>query len=90
MRCVDGGFQGRFLFRNDEERERAIKTSELDVDAVLQRDDLVRSDEAVFIATGITDGELIPGVWGGNTSSIIMDCKTKSIRYVSSMSAGVA
>ena len=91
MRCVGGGFQGRFLFRNEEERERAVRTAELDVDAVLQRDDLVRSDEAVFIATGITDGELLMGVQGDKfTHSIIMDCKTKSIRYVTSLASDMA
>ena len=85
MRCMGGGFQGRFLFRNDDERRRAIETSELDVDAVLQRDDLVRSDEAVFLATGITDGELLGGVGDGDRAhSIIMDCKTKSIRFIQS------
>jgi fructose-1,6-bisphosphatase class II len=85
MRCMGGGFQGRFLFRNEEERARAIKTAALDVDAVLQRDDLVRSDEAVFLATGITDGELLGGVGDGDRAhSVIMDCKTKSIRFVQS------
>ncbi|MCL2379325.1 MAG: class II fructose-bisphosphatase [Coriobacteriia bacterium] len=86
MRCVGGGFQGRFLFRNDSERARALATAELDIDAPLQRDDLVRSDEAVFVATGITDGELLHGVGDGNrANSVIFDCATKSIRYIKSI-----
>ncbi|MDR1775736.1 MAG: class II fructose-bisphosphatase [Actinomycetes bacterium] len=83
MRCVDGGFQGRFLFRNDSERERALKTAGLDIDGVLRRDDLVRSDEAVFVATGITSGELLGGVESGDrASSVVFDCQTRSIRFI--------
>ena len=64
MKCIGGGFMGRFAFRNDEERVRAEKTSGVDIDGVLTMDDLVRSDEAVFIAAGVTDGEMLKGVRG--------------------------
>jgi len=64
MKSVGGGFMGRFAFRSDEERKRAEKTSGVDIDGVLKMDDLVRSDEAVFIAAGVTDGELLKGVRG--------------------------
>ncbi|MCL2680854.1 MAG: class II fructose-bisphosphatase [Coriobacteriia bacterium] len=86
MRCIGGGFQGRFLFRNDDERARALKTAELDIDAVLQRDDLVRSDQATFVATGITDGELLDGVADGSQAhSVVFDCQTRSIRFIQSI-----
>jgi len=83
MKCVGGGFMGRFRFRNDEERVRAEKTSGVDIDGVLKMDDLVRGDDAVFIATGVTDGEMVRGVKSGNRAhSVIMDCKSKTIRFV--------
>jgi len=86
MRCIGGGFQGRFLFRNDSERERALATAELDIDGILHRDDLVRSDEAAFVATGITDGELLSGVGRGDrANSVVMDCKTGTIRFIESI-----
>ena len=86
MRCIGGGFEGRFFFRNDSERERAIATSGVDVDAPLTLDLLVRSDEAAFIATGVTDGELLKGVRGHSRAhSILMDCKQKSVRFVESV-----
>ncbi|MDR1413107.1 MAG: class II fructose-bisphosphatase [Actinomycetes bacterium] len=89
MRCIDGGFQGRFLFRNDDERRRAEKTAGLDIDGVLRRDDLVRTDDAVFIATGITDGELLRGVGSGDrANSLVMDCKSKTIRFVETIYRG--
>ncbi|MCL2024945.1 MAG: class II fructose-bisphosphatase [Coriobacteriia bacterium] len=92
MKCVGGGFMGRFRFRNDEERARAEKTSGVDIDGVLAMDDLVRSDEAVFIATGVTDGEMVRGVRGvygnGRAHSVIMDCRTKTVRFVETIYRG--
>jgi fructose-1,6-bisphosphatase class II len=83
MKCIDGGFMGRFAFRNDEERARAEKTSKVDIDGPLTIDDLVRSDEAVFIATGVTNGEMLRGVQDNTrANSVIMDCRTKTIRFV--------
>jgi fructose-1,6-bisphosphatase class II len=83
MKCIDGGFEGRFAFRNDDERARAERTSGVDIDGPLRMDDLVRSDEAVFIATGVTNGEMLRGVRGGNRAhSVVMDCKTKTIKFV--------
>lgn len=82
MKCVGGGFQGRFNFRNAEEIERAKKTSGVDIEGVLTMDDLVRSEEAVFIATGVTPGELLKGVSGNRTNSVIFDGTTKTIRFV--------
>jgi len=86
MRCIGGGFEGRFFFRNDSERERALATSGVDIDGPLTLDQLVRSDDAAFIATGVTDGELLKGVRGHSRAhSIIMDCKNKSVRFVESV-----
>lgn len=83
MKCVGGGFEGRFFFRNDSERERALETSGVDIDGVLKMSDLVRSEEAVFIATGVTDGEMLRGVKNDNRAhSVVMDCQTKTVRFV--------
>ena len=83
MRCIDGAFEGRFNFRNDSERERAEKTSGVDIDGVLTIDDLVRTDDAVFIATGVTDGEMLKGVRGTRRAhSVIMDGASKTVRFV--------
>lgn len=87
MRCIGGVFMGRFAFRSDEERARAAATSEIeDLDGVLTIDDLVRSDEAIFIATGVTDGEMVSGVKRApgaiTTESIVMDNLSKTVRTV--------
>ncbi|HSK48749.1 MAG TPA: class II fructose-bisphosphatase [Coriobacteriia bacterium] len=86
MRCIGGCFMGRFAFRSPEERERAIQMSRCDVDGVLTMDCLVNTDEAAFIATGVTDGEMLRGVkyfgQGARTHSIAMDNATGTVRFI--------
>ncbi len=86
MRCIGGCFMGRFQFRSDEERARALEMSQCDIDGVLTMDCLVNTDESAFIATGVTDGELLRGVkyfgQGARTHSIAMDNSTRTIRFI--------
>jgi fructose-1,6-bisphosphatase class II len=86
MRCIGGQFMGRFAFRNDEERARAEKMTKCDIDGVLDMDCLVDTDSAAFIATGVTDGEMLRGVKyfgkGARTHSVVMDASTRTVRFV--------
>ncbi len=86
MKCIGGTFMGRFAFRSDEERARALQMSQCDIDGVLTMDCLVNTDEAAFIATGVTDGEMLRGVkyfgQGARTHSIAMDNKTGTVRFI--------
>ena len=86
MRCIGGCFMGRFEFRNPEERARAEQMTQCDIDGVLTMDCLVNTDDAAFIATGVTDGEMLRGVkyfgQGSRTHSITMENKTGTIRFV--------
>ena len=63
LKCVGGQFQGRLVFRNDDERARAKRLGlpEADFDRKYDLDDLVKGD-AVFAATGVTDGAMLDGV----------------------------
>lgn len=61
LKCMGGCFQGRLRFRNDGERERAIKMGMKDPDAYLEMSDLVRG-EVIFCATGVTSGPMLKGV----------------------------
>src|SRR3546814_14010774 len=61
LRCVGGQFQGRLVFRNDDERARARKWGIDDLDKIYQLHDLATGD-CIFAATGVTDGSLIDGV----------------------------
>lgn len=86
MKCIGGQFMGRFVFRNDSERKRAEEMSDCDIDGVLDMDCLVNTDDAAFIATGVTDGEMLHGVRyfgkGARTHSVAMDGKTGTVRFI--------
>ena len=86
LACVGGQFQGRLLFRNDDERGRAAKWGVEDLDRIYQLSDLVRGD-AIFAATGVTDGSLLAGVKrkkGGimTTESVVMRASSRTVRWV--------
>lgn len=85
LRCTGGFMQGRLLFDNDEQRERARRMGIEDLDRKYHRDDLAKGD-VMFAATGVTDGSMLKGVrrtvTGATTHTIVMRSKTGTIRYV--------
>lgn len=86
LKAVGGFFMGRFEFRNDEERARAEQTAQVDLDGVLTMDMLVNSNDAFFVACGITDGDMVAGVKKRRnmltTTSIVIDGSDHSIKYI--------
>lgn len=71
---------------SDEERQRTIDAG-LDVDRVLDTNDLVSSENTLFVATGITDGDLVDGVHylpngGARTHSVVMRSSSGTIRFI--------
>lgn len=87
LKCLGGVIQGKLWPRDEDERRRALDAG-LDLDAVLTIDDLVRSDDVFFAATGITDGELMHGVRyrGGSavTHSLVMRGRSGTVRKIES------
>lgn len=85
LKCLGGEIQGKLLPQNDEEAERCMKMG-IDVNAVLRMENLVRGDDAIFAATGVTDGELLKGVQFkgnyGETHSVVMRAKSGTVRFV--------
>jgi fructose-1,6-bisphosphatase II len=85
LKCLGGEIQCKLWPRDDRERRYAAEHG-LDLQAVLTMDDLVKSDNVFFSATGITRGELLDGVryfgGGARTSSVVMRSKSGTIRYV--------
>ncbi|MFA6300444.1 MAG: class II fructose-bisphosphatase [Nocardioides sp.] len=89
MKCLGGTIQGRLWPQGDDERQRAIDAGHnLDPDFVLGTDDLVTGDDCFFVATGITDGELMRGVryraGGATTDSLVMRSRSGTIRSITS------
>lgn len=88
LKCLGGQFKGRLLFRNDDEKKRARKLGISDLDRVYDLADLV-SGEALFVATGVTNGELVKGVTqdsNGVTTlhSLILHSESPSVRWLTS------
>jgi len=85
LRCIGGQFQGRLLFRNDDEKARAHRLGIKDLNRKYDLLELAKGD-VMFAATGVTDGSLLQGVrrWSGgaSTHSIIMRSKTGTVRKI--------
>jgi len=85
LRCIGGFIQGRLLFRNDDERQRAARWNIQDLDRKYDLMDLA-SGNVMFAATGVTDGAMVNGVrrfaHRAITYSIIMRSKTGTVRRI--------
>ncbi len=85
LTCVGGQFQGKLLFRNDDERGRAAKWGVTDLDRIYELEDLVKGD-AIFAATGVTDGSLLKGVKRRSgvmtTESVVMRASSGTVRWI--------
>jgi fructose-1,6-bisphosphatase II len=85
LKCLGGEIQCRVWPRNDQEREQ-FEQAGIDLKQVYRTDDLVRSNDVCFAATGITSGDLLDGVqyfgWGARTSSIMMRSRSGTVRYI--------
>ncbi len=86
LRCVGGQFNGRLVFRNDDEKGRARKWGIEDLDKIYTRDELAKGD-CIFAATGVTSGSLLDGVKrlrGGvmTTDSVVMRASSGTVRWI--------
>lgn len=87
LKCLGGELQGRLLPEDDAQLARCKEMGVTDVQKVLMMDDLVKGDDAIFAATGVTEGELLRGVrYIGQSRvkshSLVMRAKTGTVRFV--------
>jgi fructose-1,6-bisphosphatase II len=87
LKCIGGQLLGRLWPREDEERQAALDAG-YDLEQVLTVDDLVRSDNCFFSATGVTDGDVLQGVRyqgaaGASTESLVMRSRSGTVRRIS-------
>ena len=85
LQCIGGQMQGRLLFRNDDERNRAVRWGIKDLNRKYGIHDLAHGN-VMFAATGVTTGNLLKGVrrfaGGAYTHSVVMRSTTGTVRYV--------
>ncbi len=86
LRCLGGEFQGRLWPEDDHDVARAKKLGVTDLNKVLTLDDLVKGNDVIFAATGVTDGDFLKGVrYYGNvatTHTIVMRGTTGTVRFL--------
>ncbi len=85
LKCLGGEIQGKLVPQSQEEIERCEKMG-VDYSKTFRMEDLVTGDDAIFAATGITDGELLRGVQlkgsYGLTHSVVMRAKSGTVRFI--------
>jgi fructose-1,6-bisphosphatase II len=85
LKCLGGVILAKLWPRDEEERQKAIAAGH-DLNRVLDTNDLVSGDNVFFVATGVTDGELLSGVryraGGATTHSLVMRSKSGTIRSI--------
>ncbi len=90
MRCVGGQFNGRLVFRNDDEKARAKKWGITDLNRIYKLEDLAKGD-CIFAATGVTSGSLLDGVKRRRrltgevymtTESVVMRASSGTVRWI--------
>jgi fructose-1,6-bisphosphatase II len=85
MKALDGVIQGQLWPKDDEERQKALDAG-YDLDAVLDQDDLVKSDNTYFVATGVTPSDFVDGVKRRGpfirAESIVLRSHSGTIRHI--------
>jgi fructose-1,6-bisphosphatase II len=86
IKCLGGQLVGRLWPRDDAERQAALDAG-YDLERQLTVDDLIRSDDCFFSATGVTDGDVLQGVrfsgTSASTESLVMRSRSGTVRRIS-------
>ncbi len=85
LRCTGGQMQGRLMFEDDAQIERARGMGITDPSRIYTLNEMAKGD-VMFAATGVTTGAMLAGVHrvgqGAVTYSIVMRSKSGTVRYV--------
>lgn len=86
LKCAGGDMQARLNPLTAQEEQRCHDMGIKDLNKVLTLDDLVPSDDVIFAATAITQGNLLNGLQyfpgGARTHTIVMRSKTGTVRFL--------
>ncbi len=87
LKCLGGDMQCKLWPRSEEERSKAVEAGNQYINQIMRLDDLVKSDDVFFAATGITDGEFLGGVryrsTRADTHSVMMRSVSGTMRRIS-------
>ena len=88
IKALGGHIQGRLWARDDDEKQRGIDAGLKLDDHVYEADDMVKGKNTIFVATGVTNGELVAGVRREGdfvyTESVVLRGASGTLRRISS------
>ena len=86
VKCLGGDMQGRLFPEDEEQLRRCHEMGITDVNQVLTLEDMVKGDDCMFTATGITNCNMLNGLryfnGGVRTHTISARYKTGTVRFV--------
>ena len=86
VKCLGGDMQGRLYPEDEEQIKRCHAMGITDVNKVLSLEDMVKGDDCMFTATGITNCNMLNGLryfnGGVRTHTISARYKTGTVRFV--------
>jgi len=88
IKALGGHIQGRLWPRDDDEKQRGIDAGLKVGDHVYEAEDMVTGKNTIFVATGVTNGELVAGVRRDGdyiyTESVVLRGASGTLRRISS------
>ncbi len=91
MKCLGGEMQARMWPTQRSQVEKLEEYGHEDPERKLTLDDLIRDDDLVFAATGITSGETLDGVryfrGGARTHTLVMSTEPRVVRFMDTIHA---
>lgn len=90
LKAMGGVFQGRLIPDDEGQCQRCSEMGIEDVNKILELDDLVKGNDCMFAATGVTDGDFLKGVVAlsnneVSTHSVVMRAETGTIRFINAI-----
>jgi fructose-1,6-bisphosphatase II len=91
LKCLGGEMQARMWPTQRSQVERLKEYGLDDPERKLTLDDLIRGDDVVFAATGVTPGETLKGVeyfrGGARTNTVVMSTEPRVVRFMDTIHA---
>jgi fructose-1,6-bisphosphatase/sedoheptulose 1,7-bisphosphatase-like protein len=86
LRCLNGEILGRLVVKDEAQKERMQAMGIADVNRIYTAPELAPGRNLVFVACGVTGGDLLQGVRftgdGVHTQSIVMNSNPARVRFV--------
>jgi fructose-1,6-bisphosphatase II len=91
LRCLHGEMVGRLVAANPEQEERMARMGITDSRKVYRAEDLAPGKQIIFVACGVTPGNLLQGVRffgdGYRTHSVVMTSNPNKVRFLDTVHA---